>query len=539
MCEKKIINRSGKTMSDEAAHEKEHLGFSRRDFLQSAGLFSAGLAATLSGVPVYAMGNAWKMAPLAALESDRVLVLIQMRGGNDGLNMVIDRFNSEYYDIRPTLAISENNLWALNGKTGMPNNMINLKPMWEEGKMKVIQNVGYPQPNYSHFRSSDIWASASDTYEYENTGWIGRYIQHDLPAYLEAQPTVPPAMQIGVQTDLIFQGEDLNLALAVSSPQEFYKLASSGQLYSLSNLDNTPRDKELFYLRQVANSAFRYSQSISDAYNKGRNEVSYPDSNLAQQLAIVSRLIKGNLGTKVYLVYIDGFDTHAEQYDKHLNLLNQLSSAVKSFYDDLGKGGKDDKVLGMTFSEFGRTIYENGSEGTDHGTSAPMLMFAKGLGQGIVGNAPDLINVDNYGDPFFEIDFRDVYASVLSQWFGLPAEVTQFVVGKEKEGINNLVPQQPETIGTENFGALLGHRMAADQPDVLQIRYSINQGGPAILEILNEGGQVIRTLLNSSIDKGSHTLEVNIKKQALRAGTYTYRLKVGGKIYQRKLVLGQ
>src|SRR5690606_25047697 len=127
-------------------------------------------------------------------------------------------------------------------------------------------------------RSSDIWASASDTNEIVNTGWIGRYVDYDLPAFLDAQPTIPPAMQIGVQTDLAFQGTMSNLALAVSSPQEFYRLAVSGQLYSLDNLQNTPRDQELFYVRQVANSAFRYSQSISTAYNKGRNEVAYPNS---------------------------------------------------------------------------------------------------------------------------------------------------------------------------------------------------------------------------------------------------------------------
>ena len=524
---------------DASAHEEEHKGWNRRDFLQSAGLFTAGMAATLGGVPVYALGNAWKMAPLSALESDRVLVLIQMRGGNDGLNMVIDRFNSEYYNIRPTLGIAEANLWALDAKTGMSNRMIDLQPMWNDGKMKVIHNVGYPDPNYSHFRSSDIWASASDTDEYVNTGWIGRYIQHDLPAYFDAQPTVPPAMQIGVQTDLIFQGDEVSLALAVSSPQEFYKLASSGQLYALDQLGEGPRDRELFYLRQVANSAFRYSQSISEAYNKGRNEVNYPNSNLAQQLAIVSRLIKGRLGTKVYLVYIDGFDTHAEQLDRHLGLLNNLSSAVKAFYDDLGKGQMDDKVLGMTFSEFGRTIYENGSEGTDHGTGGPMLMFAKDLGQDIVGNPPNLLEVDQYGDPYFETDFRDVYASVLGQWFGLPKEVTDFIVGKEREGLPGLLPQQAAVIGTENFGALLGHRMDEQRKGILLIRYSVNQGGPAILEILNEGGQVIRTLLNQNIEKGSHTMEVDVVKQALRPGNYTYRLKVGGKIYQRKLVVAE
>ncbi|MBK8348529.1 MAG: DUF1501 domain-containing protein [Saprospiraceae bacterium] len=222
-----------------------------------------------------------------------------------------------------------------------------------------------------------------------------------MPAFTEAQPTVPPALQIGVQTDLVFQGQNNNLALAISSPNEFYKLAVSGQLYDLTSLDQTPADLSLAYVRQVANSAFRYSQSISNAYNKGRNEVIYPDNNLAQQLAIVAKLIKGRLGTKVFMVYIDGFDTHANQNNNHPVLMQRLSSSISAFYKDLAKQEIDDKVLGMTFSEFGRTIYENGSAGTDHGTGAPIMLFGKGLGKGIVGQPPDLINTDQYGDPLF------------------------------------------------------------------------------------------------------------------------------------------
>ena len=535
MCNDKHDIRKGKSTEDSIAHENDHKNWNRRDFLQSTGLFTAGLAATLNGVPVFSLGNPAFLAPLNNLETDRVLVLIQLRGGNDGLNMVIDRFNSEYYNIRPTIAVTESNLWALDAKTGMPKSMADLQPMWEEDKMKVIQNVGYPGPNYSHFRSSDIWATASESDDYLQTGWIGRYIDYDLPAFIDAQPTVPPAMQIGVHTDLIFQGENTNLALAISSPNEFYKLAVSGQLYDLESLSETANDKELYFVRQVANSAFRYSQSISNAYNKGRNEVNYPDSNLAQQLAIVAKLIKGRLGTKVYMVYIDGFDTHANQYNNHLNLLNRISTSVKAFYDDLAKQDMDEKVLGMTFSEFGRTIYENGSAGTDHGTSAPVLMFCKGIGQDIVGSPPDLINTDQYGDPVFGTDFRDIYASVMENWFGLKPEVVDFILGKDRNPLEGLVPIKNPPIGSEEFAALLGHKISAENVDILEIYYSINQNGPTILEILDRSGQVIRKLFNESKPKGSFKFGLNLKKYSLLPGIYSYRLKTGGKIYQRDL----
>jgi uncharacterized protein (DUF1501 family) len=529
--------RNGRTTENSEAHENDHKSWNRRDFLQSTGLFAAGLAATINGVPVYAMGSDLHLSPLSKLETDRTLVLIQLRGGNDGLNTVIDRFNSEYYKVRPTLAITESNLWALDQKTGMSNQMIDLKPMWEEDKMKIIHNVGYPDPNYSHFRSSDIWATASDSEEYKKNGWIGRLIDYELPAFTEAQPTVPPALQIGVQTDLVFQGQNTNLALAISSPNEFYKLAVSGQLYDLASLDQSPADRSLAYVRQVANSAFRYSQSISNAYNKGRNEVNYPDSNLAQQLAIVAKLIKGQLGTKVFMVYIDGFDTHANQNNSHPNLLLRLSSSISAFYKDLAKQGIDDKVLGMTFSEFGRTIYENGSAGTDHGTGAPIMLFGKGIGKDILGNPPDLINTDKYGDPIFETDFRDVYATVLQSWLGMPSEVSDFIIGKDRTPIQGLVPVQNPPVGSEAFEALLGHKISSEDNNILQIHYSIQREGPVILDILDRSGQLIRSLVSEFRPKGSHTIDIHLKKYQLKTGSYQYRLKTGGKIYQRDLVI--
>jgi uncharacterized protein (DUF1501 family) len=531
----KTPNRKGRSTEDSCAHKEDHLEWSRRQFLKSAGLFTAGLAATCGGLPIYAMGTPQFMSPLGFLETDRALVLIQLRGGNDGLNTVIDRFNSEYYRIRPTIGITESNLWALNNKTGMPNTTLALKPFWEEDKMKVIHNVGYPNPNYSHFRSSDIWATASDSEEYVNTGWIGRYIDYDMPAFIDAQPTIPPALQIGVQTDLVFRGQNTNLALAISSPNEFYKLAVSGQLYDVSNLGLTPADKELTFLRQVANSAFRYSQSISKAYNKGKNEANYPDNDLAKQLAIVAKLIKGQLGTKVYMVYIDGFDTHANQNDSHPRLMSNIANSVSAFYQDLEKQGYDDKVLGMTFSEFGRTIYENGSQGTDHGTGAPMMLFGKGLGKEVIGNAPDLINTDQYGDPYFGTDFRDIYGTVLQNWFGMPPEVTNFIIGNDRTLIPNLVPTNPPAIGAEAFEALIGHKINDQDKDQLQIYYSIQKEGPTILELLDKSGQVLRTLIDGFQTIGSKSIDISLKKYHLIPGDYQYRLKTGGKIYQRDL----
>jgi uncharacterized protein (DUF1501 family) len=236
----------------------------------------------------------------------------------------------------------------------MPKATEALQGLWNEGMMKVILNVGYPQPNYSHFRSYDIVASASDSNTIVNTGWIGRFLDNEYAAFLETPPTIPPALQIGVQSDLVFKAQNANMALAVSSPQEFYQIAQTGQLYETATLGTTPRDLELAYVRQTANSAFRYATTIKESYARGKNQVDYPlDNYLGEQLAIVAKLIKGNLGTRIFMVEIGGFDTHADQYDAHLGLLNDIATAVKSFYEDLelGNAGLSEKVLGMTFSE--------------------------------------------------------------------------------------------------------------------------------------------------------------------------------------------
>jgi uncharacterized protein (DUF1501 family) len=315
--------RHGAALEHGEAHTREHQLWSRRDFLSASGILGAG-SLLMGNIGLRAFQPTPLMASLANGANDRILVLIRFDGGNDGLNTIIERGNQYYYNLRPTIAVQEPSLWGLSNEYGMPLTTNALQPLWDNGMMKVIHNVGYPDPNYSHFRSYDIIASGSESEVVVNTGWMGRFLDNEYAAFLETPPTVPPALQIGVQTDLIFRADAANMALAVSSPQEFYQIAQTGQLYDTSLLGNTPRELELAYVRQTANAAFRYAQTIKEAYSKGKNQVDYPTNNyLAEQLAIVAKLIKGNLGTRVFMVSIGGFDTHAEQYDYHLNFVEK------------------------------------------------------------------------------------------------------------------------------------------------------------------------------------------------------------------------
>lgn len=537
MCEKHKQPRPGATLDDQAAHERDHHLWSRRDFLSASGLIGAG-GLLLGKLPVRAFQPTPLLAALANGPNDRILVLIRLDGGNDGLNTVIERSNPFYYNLRPNIAIQENNMWALSPEYGMPLSTNALQPMWQEEMMKVIFNVGYPEPNYSHFRSYDIVASASGSDEVVNSGWMGRFLDNEYAAFLETPPTVPPALQIGVQSNLVFKSDSANMALAISSPEEFYQIAQTGLLYETATLGNTPRELELAYVRQTANAAFRYAQTIKVAYSNGKNQTDYPtDNNLAEQLAIVARLIKGNLGTRVFMVEIGGFDTHSEQLDHHAVLLNRLSTAVKAFYEDLGAGSNpmQDKVLSMTFSEFGRTIYENGSLGTDHGWGTPMLLFGGGLGNGFTGQYQDLSSPDPYSDPEFSVDFRSIYATILQDWMGNNPDLVNFVMGQPQPTLSGLVPAIAPSTGDNSKCALLGHNPHPTLPGVIEIKYSMMQNGPVRVQLLDQAGHVLRTLLDEYKNMGSYTLNFRPSDWYVAPGLYRYRLQAGGQVFQRDI----
>jgi len=284
----------------------------------------------------------------------------------------------------------------------------------------------------------------------------------------------------------------------------------------------------------VANSAFRYSEKIRDAFNASQTQADYPDNRLARELAIVSRLIKGNLGTKVYMVTIGGFDTHADQADTHPELLQNIASSVSAFTQDLAGSGHDENVLAMTFSEFGRTIFENGSLGTDHGTGAPMMIFGKDIGQGFHGEAPDLINVDMYGDPDFNVDFRSAYATVLQNWMCVSPEVIDQVLGNQNFPIiNGLLPESNPPVGSNNRAALLGHNPHPTLPNTIQIKYAMKERGNVRIQITNVAGQPLRTLVNEFQERGSYTLDFNPVTYFLSSGSYVYKLETGGSVFVR------
>jgi uncharacterized protein (DUF1501 family) len=398
----------------------------RRDFIKSV-------------IPLTAVPFCLEGFPLAALAAtgaalDRVLVVIQLGGGNDGINTVIPLDQYAAYDnLRKNISIPQDRVLPLTDAAGLHPAMTGMKILYDNGKLCVVQGVSYPNPNFSHFRASDIWLTAADYNQDLNSGWLGRYLAYEWPGYPEGYPSLdmpdPPALQIGSVVSLGFQGPTQSTAITIQNPNTFYALVSGSSSGGQDDAPPTTAGLELAYVRRVADQSISYASRVKQAADKAQNRSAlYPtagQNSLADQLKIVARLIAGGLKTRVYLVNLGGFDTHSNQVvaaDKttgtHATLLGKLAGAARAFVDDLELLGCDHRVIGMTFSEFGRRVASNASLGTDHGTAEPVILFGTMVRPGVVGATPNLLDLSG-GNLKMQFDFRSVYASILGQWFGV------------------------------------------------------------------------------------------------------------------------
>jgi uncharacterized protein (DUF1501 family) len=429
----------------------------RRSFIgqtAKAGSFSL----LLSGLPVklLALDNQTHNTLLKS-QTDRVLILLQMHGGNDGLNTIIPiNQYSEYYNLRPNVAIPDygsRKYITLSSalqdaqQIGLHPDMTGFKFLYDEGRAMVVQNVGYENMNLSHFRGRDIMFMGGGSGDYYNSGWMGRFLNSEYPGYPENYPNDtmkdPLALEIGNSFSLAFHRENgIPVGFNVQSPQKFYDLITGVGVNPPITFPDSHAGDELRYLMEFEKQSNVYAERLRDAYNAGTNyaSVTYPETYplnadarfvnnpLSGQLKLIARLLSGGLKTRIFLCRIGGFDTHAEQVEKfntsmggHAALLYHLSSAMKAFQDDLKGLGLEEKVISMTFTEFGRRAYSNASYGTDHGTSFPVLLFGKALEGGVAGNNPNLSDLDN-GNLKYELDYRQIYTTLLVNWFGVSSQ---------------------------------------------------------------------------------------------------------------------
>ena len=546
MCDhdtKPATPRHGSCLEHGEAHARDHARWSRRDFLSSLGLLAAGTPLVFGNTSLRAFGQSPLLAHLKTLETDRVLVLVQLGGGNDGLNTVVPKTNDLYYNARPSVAIPASQTIDLNGELGLHASFDSLTPVWGEGQMAILQNVGYPDPNLSHFRATDIWLTASDSEEIIETGWLGRYLDTEFPDFQDDPPTYPLAVQMGGLGSSLFQGPASNMGMSLASPELFEQIAEEGILYTTTSLPPTTYGTEMAFVRTVANASFSFADAIQDAAALGQNRVEYPNGNqLSANLSIVAQLIKGQLGARIYHVSINGFDTHANQPGVHANLLRQLSDALDAFLRDLAADGYDDRVLVMTFSEFGRRVNQNGSNGTDHGSAAPLFLFGPGVEGGLYGNAPDLANLDGNEDGIgdgivaggpnsqganiaFEIDYRAVYATVLRDWFGMNAATVQSLLGGDFAPLG-FVTDPAEPTSTEDESVPGTFTLYQNYPNPFNpqttISYALAQPSHVTLRLYDVQGRLVQTLVDAPQASGTHAMRFDAGH--LASGTYFYRL---------------
>lgn len=371
----------------------------RREFLKISSLATASLL----------MPNFLKAMTLDdALESNqKILIVLQFTGGNDGLNTIIPVRNDIYFKERSSIAI--NNSLSLYDETGINPALSYFKELHDNGELSVMNNVGYPNPDKSHFRSMDIWHSASKSDEYLETGWLGRFL--DEECYRCEHPT--QALEVDDILSLALKGEK-NKAFAFKDPKRLYQ--TSQEKYFKSLYDHHHDDETVSYLYQTLGSTINNAGYIFEKSKAKQTTQTYPNSQLGKDFKTVASLIKSDINTRVYYLSIGSFDTHVNQNERQQKLFNDINEAVKSFVADMKSNGLFDNILLMTFSEFGRRVAQNASKGTDHGTANQMFFISGGLKKkGILNTLPDLTRL-NEGDLIYSEDFRKVYATVLKNW---------------------------------------------------------------------------------------------------------------------------
>lgn len=568
----------------------------RRNFIKKLSL--ATIPFTLGGIPIRLMAENSLTRMAGQSTNDRVLIILQLHGGNDGLNSIIPvEAYDLYYQWRANIAIpAKNSLRKMipldstlpsAAQVGLHPDMIALKDLYDRGRMAVVQGVSYKNNNGSHFRGRDISFMGGGFDDYFSSGWVGRYLQQEFAPQIypndfpNAEMKDPLAIEMGSDVSLIFHQEgNIPTSISLNDPQSFAQLVEDLEGFNDEGIDprgkpplalnDSPYGKELNWILGLEDKSEDYAERLYEVFqNAPATSITYPErypfnaprgsmrNGLTPQLQLIARLLDGGgpgLGvkTKVFLVKMGGFDTHAEQvesYDptmgQHAALMYHIASAMKAFQDDLKARGLEDRVLTVTTSEFGRRVRANGSYGTDHGTGAPVMIFGKGVQPGVVGTVPDL-NKENVEMQF---DYRQVYANLLRDWMLVDENkintdifFKDFLNGPKEDGSGNYepLPLATQIISgvQENF---INNRFNLEDcypnpaTEFTTIKFKINTTHHVTLSLSDNQGRLIQTLLQEERNEGEHEIRVHV--QDLPVGIYFYELKTGFFQETKKLIV--
>ena len=534
----------------------------RRSFLKKLPLYGATPLA-LSGFPIhlFAQNNQLQKAVAENL-NDKVMVILQLHGGNDGLNTIIplDQY-SDYYSLRPNIAIPDrgsrkyiqlDSTLPVEDQVGLHPDMIGVKELYDQGKVAIVQGMSYENNNGSHFRGRDIWFMGGSFNDYYGSGWMGRFLDHVYQGYPDNYPNEqmpdPLGIEIGSGISLAFHRDNgIPAGLSVQNPQQFYDLINGVGGNLPDSVANSYYGDELSYIMGIENQSNDYAERLKQVYDKGSNSnVVYPETyplnapkgslrnQLAGQLRLIARLLSGGCQTRIFLARIGGFDTHAQQveaYDatmgSHAALLYHISSAMKAFQDDLRNLGLEDRVISLTFSEFGRRPKSNGSYGTDHGAAAPMLVFGKAVRPGIFGSNPDLNNLERGNIPQ-QFDYRQALVTLLQDWMGASDEAIDQTLFSEYR--NQKIDLIGEITASKNDFYQNRFTLYNCYPNPATTKasfsYFINKKTFVSLKLFDIKGREVMSVVDEAQAPGKHVYTVDVSR--LKAGAYVYSLKLDG-----------
>jgi len=519
----------------------------RRNFLKytGAGVVVPSLA---GGIGAKAMGFSPLTAALsAAPANDNIIVLVYLAGGNDGLNTVVplDQL-SKLNNVRPHVIMPESSLLNLEGTSvGLHSAMTGFKNLYDEERLQIVQGVGYPDQDFSHFRSTDIWMSGSDSDVVIPNGLAGRYLNYEYPNYPTAYPNTdmpdPLAVEIGWNGSLVFQGQSASMGMVINSTDDFYNLIQE----EVEPAPDTNAGERIEYIRLIAQQSQVYGQVVKEAASKVSAQGEYPETSLAQQLKIVARLIAGGLKTKLYMVTLDGFDTHDTQVMAgdntrgfHAELLKDLSDSVSAFMSDCDGLGVSDKVMGMTFSEFGRRIISNGSNGTDHGAAAPQFLFGNHVAGGILGDNPDIPANAMYDDNLeMQYDFRQLYASIFEQWLCIDSSDRESFMLRDFATLPLTDGVACSPSNTHDINQNAGRSILDVSPNPIRSVGKIkfhSFGRPSTITLYDMQGRMVTELLRGVYPSGKHSFTWDAS--GLISGHYYIRISGAGFDQSKKLV---
>ncbi|QCK15361.1 DUF1501 domain-containing protein [Mangrovivirga cuniculi] len=584
----------------------------RRKFLRNLGILSAS-PFVMNGMPMQIMESNQLLRAAANNNEDRILVLIQLHGGNDGINSLIpiDLYD-DYYNLRPNLAIPSrgarsfiplDNTLDTKSQIGLHPDLLDFKYMYDRGNLAIIQNVGYEQLNQSHFRSQDIWLSGINSDEIGNDGgWIGRFLDDQYEVYPFEEENFdslafkdPLGIEIGSTVSLGFHSADIGgpTALAIRNPEAFANLVSSVGVdpttCSDPSLVTSARYREkLKYIMDIESQSNSYAALLAQYYQAGTNssEVTYPEryhmnapgavmkNSLAGQLKMIARLISGGCKTRVYLAKLGGFDTHADQvesYDPtvgfHSSLLYHVSSAMRAFHEDLNKQSLGDKVISMTFSEFGRRAISNYSYGTDHGKAAPMFICGNKVNGGVYnqentenqtgingavgehelynhGKNPNIkqsfIKGEGRGNITPTVDYRQVYVSVLEDWFGTDTNTVRNQILPSLDSnllkISGIIGSEALSAGDNNFLSNRFKFKTYPNPvkSIATFDIYINETASTQISIYDINGREVMKVVDRKLNSGKYKIDHDLT--ALTPGIYMAVLSQGDKKLTQKII---